>query len=568
METAEADFLGITFEELENLGPLLSKSSYEAIKKEFRRVEQSPPPLKGCGVYNHQYYPVNETEYKAQNRILKERLQWQRTCYSLMGMRNDFLSKDNLRLNKENEGLKQAIEQLSKENERLKLQLRKILGKVSKKQNNNQNQDSECGDGENTTQSCPKGNNSNQEGKKKKKRGAPKGHIGKTRPIPDKIDSVETIPPPSVCPQCGQSNITQTPAFISKYIEDIPPLVKQVVEKRYREGICSHCHTSVIHPNALKGPPVTIGPNLTAALTMMRQQLGATYRKLSRFSSEVLQIPLSASGVLGIINRMSYKLEPLYKGIEASLPDEEVLHGDETGWKMDGAHWQLWCFCNRRMIYFHLSPSRAAKVPKSILGEDYQGILHADFYAAYDFVKKTQRCLIHLQRDIYEELEISPEDTVLYQLKEGINSIIKQAIQIKKRPQALLSLSQTEKEIMKMEMDDILRGLIQLDSPNRKTEAFLNRIFKHRENLLRFLDHHEVEFHNNRAERTIRPAVIFRKTSFGNRTAQGAYLYTILSSVIETYRLKNKNINKFLKQVYHTPIDRMKPLTRAFFDTS
>lgn len=557
METAETDFLGITFEELENLRPLISKSSYEAIKKEFRRVEQSPPPLKGCGVYNHQYYPVNEPEYQAQNRIIKERLQWQRICYSLMGMRNDFLYKDNLRLNKENERLNQANEQLIKENERLKQQVRKILGKVSKKQNSNQNQ--ECGQDSSQSPS---------EGKEKKRRGAPKGHLGKTRPIPDKVDRVEIISSPSVCLECGQSHITQTGTFISKYIEDIPPLVKQVVEKRYREGICLNCHASVIHPNALHGPPVTIGPNLTAALTMMRQQLGATYRKLSRFSSEVLQIPLSPSGVLGIITRMSYKLEPLYKAIEASLPDQDVLHADETGWNMDGAHWNLWCFTNRRVAYFHLSPSRGAKVPKSILGENYQGILHADFYAAYDFVKKTQRCLIHLHRDIYDELAVSPEDTVLHQLKEGIDSIIKQAKRIRQLPQGLLSLSHREKEKAKKEMDDILHRLIQLDSPNKKTEAFLNRIFRYKENLLRFLDHHEVEFHNNRAERAIRPAVIFRKTSFGNRTSDGAYLYTILTSVIETYRLKNKDINKFLKQVIHTPIDKMKPLTRALIDTS
>ncbi|MCP4106644.1 MAG: IS66 family transposase [Desulfobacteraceae bacterium] len=492
-------------------------------------------------------------------------MQWQRTAYSLIAMCNDFLSKDNLRLTKKNENLNQATEQLRKENERLKQQLRKVLGKGNKKQiSRNQNQDSECG--ENSAQSCPDGDAS--EGRKKKKRGAPKGHIGNTRAIPDKVDSVEIIPPPDVCPGCGQSHIIETPAFRSKYIEDIPPLAKQVIEKRYREGICSHCHTPVIHPNALEGPPVTIGPNLTAALTMMRQQLGATYRKLSRFSSEVFQIPLSPSGVFGIINRMSYKLEPLYKGIEAGLPDEAVLHADETGWNMDGANWYLWCFCNRRMTYFHLTKSRGAKVPKSILGEDYKGILHADFYAAYDFVKKTQRCIIHLQRDIYDELEVSPEDTVLHQLKEGINSIIDRARQIRERPRGLLSLSQEEREKVKKEMEAGLQGLIHLDSSNQKTEAFLNRIFKYKMNLLRFLDHHEVEFHNNRAERAIRPAVIFRKTSFGNRTPQGAYLYSILTSVIETYRLKGKDINEFLKQVHLTPIEKMARLNRVLIDTS
>jgi FtsZ-binding cell division protein ZapB len=566
MTESNLDFLGVTFEELEKLGPLLSRSSYEAIKKEFRRVEQSPPPLTGSGVYNHQYYPLNESEGKAQNRILKNRLQWQRTCYSLTAMANDFLGKENRRLQKENEKLKQDNEQLRKENERLKQQLRKILGKVGQKQKTNQTQEPDHSDSDSDSDLIIKTN---------KKRGAPKGHIGRTRPIPDRIDRLEVIPPPSICPKCGQSHITQAPAFVSKYIEDIAPVVKQVTEKRYQEGVCTHCHTSVIHPGAHEGPAVTIGPNLITVLSLMRQQLGATYRKLSRFSTESLQISLSAPGVLGIINRMSYKLEPLYKAIEARLPDEAVLHGDETGWKMDGANWYLWCFCNRRLVYFHLCHSRGAKVPKSILGENYRGILHADFYAAYDFLAKTQRCFIHLQRDICDELEVSPEDRVLYQLKQGVKTIIDQAKSIKQptlpQPQASslpLPLSQKEEEKVKIRLENILSRLTQLDSPNQKTEAIINRIFKHRHNLLRFLEHPEVECHNNRAERAIRPAVIFRKISFGNRTTQGAYLYTILASVIETYRLKNKDITKFLKKAYHLPIDKMKPLTRALLDSS
>ena len=117
-------------------------------------------------------------------------------------------------------------------------------------------------------------------------------------------------------------------------------------------------------------------------------------------------------------------------------------------------------------------------------------------------------------------------------------------------------------------MDDILQGLTRLDSPNKKTQAFIKRIIKHRPNLLRFMEHPEVEFHNNRAERAIRPAVIFRKISFGNRTEQGAYLYTILASVIETYRLKNRNIAQLLKRVLISPDNETKRITRELLDTS
>ena len=71
-------------------------------------------------------------------------------------------------------------------------------------------------------------------------------------------------------------------------------------------------------------------------------------------------------------------------------------------------------------------------MPKAILGKNYSGILHADFYAAYNFIKRTQRCLIHLQRDIKNELEIVPKEKSLIQLKDGIKEIIEEGNKIKK----------------------------------------------------------------------------------------------------------------------------------------
>jgi len=53
-----------------------------------------------------------------------------------------------------------------------------------------------------------------------------------------------------------------------------------------------------------------------------------------------LQISLTSSGALGTITRVSRKLKPVYKGIEVSLRAQSVLHGVETGWRMDGKRWK------------------------------------------------------------------------------------------------------------------------------------------------------------------------------------------------------------------------------------
>ncbi|MCP5103564.1 MAG: IS66 family transposase [bacterium] len=547
------------------LGPLLSQESYETIKKELKHLEKAPPRFKGSGAYHPQYDPVTREELRVQNRMFKDRLDWLRKSYMLCELQNEFLSKANGQLKKENEKLKQENEELHREKERMKLQLQKLL-RVNKKRVKKGN--AEDAEGKNSDQ------------KKRSKRGAPKGHVGRTRSIPEKIDEVEIIPPPEVCPNCGKSNITPSTEFIAKYVEDIPPVVKKVVQKKYMWGCCNDCHTSTIAPEAEKGPPVRVGPNLITLLTILRQQMAAPYRKLAQFSTEGLQIALSPSGALGILNRVSKKFEPIYKGIEASLPFQPVLHGDETGWKMDGINWYLWCFCNRFLIYFHPNVSRGSKVPKAILGTDYPGIIHADFYAAYNFISKIQRCLVHLQGDINDEIKISPDDIALKKLKEGIKEIIRKGLKVKQlslptlltdsASKAKTPRNSTEKEKRKgrREVQKILDRLTQLESENKKTMTLIGRIIKHEDSLLRFIDHPDVEYHNNRAERAIRPMVIARKISFGNRSPQGAYYNAVLTSVIETYRLKDKNLRDFVQSVYNAPEEKLKDITRALLDTS
>ena len=53
-----------------------------------------------------------------------------------------------------------------------------------------------------------------------------------------------------------------------------------------------------------------------------------------------------------------------------------------------------------------------------------------------------------------------------------------------------------------------------------------------------FLDHPDVTFDNNLAERMIRPAVILRKISQSNRSEQGAAVQAVLMSVYRTLKLR------------------------------
>jgi transposase len=83
-------------------------------------------------------------------------------------------------------------------------------------------------------------------------------------------------------------------------------------------------------------------------------------------------------------------------------------------------------------------------------------------------------------------------------------------------------------------------------------------------NLVRFAHDPNIDFHNNRAEQMIRPAVIFRKISFGNRSDVGALRYSMLSTVIQTMLLQKKNIFSYLKKIIDTPPEQRYRLVKEF----
>ena len=76
---------------------------------------------------------------------------------------------------------------------------------------------------------------------------------------------------------------------------------------------------------------------------------------------------------------------------------------------------------------------------------------------------------------------------------------------------------------------------------HKKVQNLRKLIIKHNQELLTFMEHPEIEPTNNTAERQLRPNVIMRKITFGNRSDEGACNHKILMSIIQTARLHNIN---------------------------
>jgi transposase len=89
----------------------------------------------------------------------------------------------------------------------------------------------------------------------------------------------------------------------------------------------------------------------------------------------------------------------------------------------------------------------------------------------------------------------------------------------------------------------LLRGAF---SGNSKLVGMCEPLYDHRDWLWTYLDVEGVEPTNNVSERALRPAVIWRKLSFGTQSAKGSRFVETILTVVETCHRQSRNSFKYL----------------------
>ena len=75
------------------------------------------------------------------------------------------------------------------------------------------------------------------------------------------------------------------------------------------------------------------------------------------------------------------------------------------------------------------------------------------------------------------------------------------------------------------------------------------RLRKYQDRLTTFLHDAKVDGTNNAAERALRPAVVMRKVTGGNRSDAGAHAWAILASVMRTAQQQGRDVVETLKDL-------------------
>jgi hypothetical protein len=303
-----------------------------------------------------------------------------------------------------------------------------------------------------------------------------------------------------------------------------------------------------------------LGPRALAVATALNKDLKLSMRRSCQVLQQCLGLTVSPGGLSQAVDRVARRLQPRYDDLLEQVRHSQVVYSDETGWWLDGPGYTLWVFTNQDLTYYRIVNQKTREMARSILGEDFSGVLVSDCLSIYDDLNPLQqKCYAHHLKAISTALKTPEAKGSAYLLE--LRTLLHSA-QLLKRLMAELSLEhyQQAREFLATRLDHLLihpRGQPG-DLQGRQEEKVRQRLFKQRDHLFTFLDYPAVDATNNQAERQLRPAVISRKISCGNKTPQGANTWAILASLAATAAQKG---DSFIDQVAQAMVLKSEPVS-------
>ena len=374
-------------------------------------------------------------------------------------------------------------------------------------------------------------------GRRKGTPGARAGHPGARRPTPEQIDRREEHRL-EVCPDCG-GQLQRCKRRRTRTVEDIlADLGTEVTEHTIHRDYCPACkkHVEPVVPDAL--PNASIGHRLVSLTGWLHYGIGVTTQQVLDLVGIHLHMRLSGGGLLSCWHRLAKILTPWYEFLAQEVLHAAVLHADETGWRVNGATRWLWCFASGDACYYLIDRSRGGPALGKFFTEAFDGVLVHDFWAAYDSILADDHpcCLAHLLREL-EKVDLTNDSAAWKAFAKKLRRLIRDGIRLRKRA----DFAPGRYGGLIRRIDRRLMELAGGPYGDADADRLAKRLRRHCDRLFTFLDHPEVPFENNHAERMIRPAVILRKNSQSNRSDNGAMTQAILMSIYRTLKLRGRD---------------------------
>jgi len=379
--------------------------------------------------------------------------------------------------------------------------------------------------------------------KKSGKPGAAVGHPGTTREKPNQPDR-KVLVYLKCCPNCGRKvkRIHGDNSFSDHTQQDIKIIVETTLFRHYKYW-CSNCNMIVQGIGEGEIPRSYLGPNAILFGSLFHYDIGIPYEKIEKIYTDIFGLPLTTGTLIGMDKKIAEKGIGLYTELEERIRNSSVSYTDETGWPIDGQQHWLWHAGNKDVSLYKIDRHRNHDVAEEILGKNYKGVIVSDCLGSYNLVKAgaKQKCIAHILRDMKDLTNLYPNDLEVIAFSFNLENIMQAGLDLHKEyKNSKYTLDELHR--CKEDLERKVVALTGVKMTNKKAEALRKRLIRHKDEWFTFLTYPDiVEPTNNFAERQLRPSVISRKLSFGNKTKKGADRHAVMMSLIQTTKLQGKD---------------------------
>ncbi len=356
--------------------------------------------------------------------------------------------------------------------------------------------------------------------------------------------------PPENCPTCGRGPMNRYKhARQVKTVRDLKffrgGVKRWIIRRSSDRYACRSCGHTCYSPEYPTRQP-NFGHGVASWAVYQHMALQQSLEAVTASLNDVFGYTFS----VGMVNKAHTFLARLHEVTEslllARLRAGKMICADETKIKIKitfkGTTGYVWAFSGPEVVVYRFHESRDGTLLNDVL-KGFTGVLVSDFYGVYDSVScQQQKCLVHLTRDINDDLLKVPFDEELKELATRFTAVMTPIIESIDR----YGLAKRHLGRFVREADRYRRWVAQQCFGSQVAQRYQHRIGKYGERLFTFLSHDGVPWNNNIAENAVKLVVSRRKLLDGLMSKDGIKVYLVFLSIYQTLRRKGGSFLRFL----------------------
>jgi transposase len=384
--------------------------------------------------------------------------------------------------------------------------------------------------------------------KSEKKPGGQPGHPGASLQFSSTPDEI-TLQQVERCEVC-QHDLHGVAACGGerRQVVDVPSPRLVVREYRAEQKQCPHCHqiTRAAFPAGVQAP-IQYGPHVGAIAVYLVEQQLLPLARAGEVMGDLLGVQMSDGTVGDLIARCALALAPVEQQIKAALKKAEVIHQDETGLYVSGKRHWMHVTCTPTLTHYHVDQSRGQAALEAIgILPQFTGISIHDGWGSY-FLYDCQHaaCLVHVLRELVflAEEQGAGWAADLKELLLDMKQATEEAREQDKHGLDPLEVIDWEARFLELLQEGDRLHPHALAPPGTRGRCkqsparnLLDRLRKHQQAVLLFLQDLRVDFDNNLAERDLRMVKVQQKVSGCFRSGAGSQAFARIRGYVSTLR--------------------------------